>query len=260
MDFPPVEINDLSFGVKVIATHNRNAYARVRDGSIIISLPSRMNSASAFKVASGLYARIKSDIIKKPERYAYSNLKEEVAFTNNQQLSILGHELTVRILPSYAQMARGKLRDGVITIAVPDQLEGTEQQRIVSSIARRVISKALKDDIAARVESINKQYFNIKISKVKLSNASTRWGSCSSRRGQDARIMLNFKLLFLPEECLDYVIVHELAHTRVHNHNEKFWGIVEAILPDYKARKKLLKESAYKLKLSGMAQDQVKVS
>ena len=51
-----------------------------------------------------------------------------------------------------------------------------------------------------------------------------------------------------PMSVIDYVIVHELAHTVHKNHSSEFWGLVESILPDYKPANKWLKENGYKLK------------
>ncbi len=58
----------------------------------------------------------------------------------------------------------------------------------------------------------------------------TRWGSCNSHK----KINLNSKLLFLPKRLVDYVIIHELCHTKVLNHSNNFWSLVEHHLPNYK--------------------------
>ena len=49
-------------------------------------------------------------------------------------------------------------------------------------------------------------------------------------------------LLVVPLDVVDYVVIHELAHTVHHNHSKRFWGLVEKILPDYKNRRKHLKK------------------
>lgn len=73
---------------------------------------------------------------------------------------------------------------------------------------------------------------------VRVGGAKTSWGSCSGKNS------LNFtwRLILTPPEELDYVVVHELAHLKEHNHSARFWHLVERILPDYAARRAALKE------------------
>ena len=66
----------------------------------------------------------------------------------------------------------------------------------------------------------------------------TRWGSCSSK----GNLNFNWKLILLPPELLDYVVVDELAHRKEMNHSAAFWKVVEEVLPDYRERRKALKE------------------
>ena len=73
---------------------------------------------------------------------------------------------------------------------------------------------------------------------------TSRWGSCTAKT---RRIRLNTALAYCPQECLEYVIVHELAHLRESNHSPRFWTIVADALPDYKERKKKLKAFSWLL-------------
>ncbi len=73
---------------------------------------------------------------------------------------------------------------------------------------------------------------------ITVTGARTRWGSCSPSN----RLCFSWRLILTPETVIDYVVVHELCHTVEKNHSARFWNKVGAILPDYKARKQLLKE------------------
>ena len=71
----------------------------------------------------------------------------------------------------------------------------------------------------------------------------TRWGSCSNK----GSLNFNCLLALVPPEVLDYVVVHELCHRKELNHSERFWNEVTKILPDYKVRKKWLKDNGSNL-------------
>ena len=72
---------------------------------------------------------------------------------------------------------------------------------------------------------------------VKITSARTRFGSCSGKNS----LCFSWRLMLYPAEAVDYVVVHELAHIRHHNHSKSFWRTVEQFMPDYKERRKLLK-------------------
>ena len=73
--------------------------------------------------------------------------------------------------------------------------------------------------------------------RISIREQKTRWGSCSSV----GNLNYNWKLVLLPEELADYVVVHELAHRTEMNHSENFWRIVEMELPDYRQRRRRLR-------------------
>lgn len=73
--------------------------------------------------------------------------------------------------------------------------------------------------------------------QIYIKNQKTRWGSCSKRKN----LSFNYKIVFLPKEHRDYIIVHELCHLKEFNHSHKFWSLVGKILPDYLEIKKELR-------------------
>ena len=74
-------------------------------------------------------------------------------------------------------------------------------------------------------------------SSVKVTSAKKRFGSCSAKNS----LCFSLYLFDYPDKAIDYVVVHELAHIKEHNHSKRFWRVVENYLPDYKERDKVLK-------------------
>ncbi|MBJ6923154.1 M48 metallopeptidase family protein, partial [Vibrio cholerae] len=70
-----------------------------------------------------------------------------------------------------------------------------------------------------------------------IKKMKTKWGSCNT---QAKRIWLNLELAKKPPECLEYILVHELVHLLERNHNERFKGYMDKLLPDWRERRDLL--------------------
>lgn len=77
----------------------------------------------------------------------------------------------------------------------------------------------------------------VKFADIKLSEAKSRWGSCSAKNS------LNFawRLIMCPVAAIDYIVVHELSHIKYKNHGAEFWARVKTVLPNYKEQQDWLK-------------------
>ena len=82
-----------------------------------------------------------------------------------------------------------------------------------------------------------------KCDRVTIRHQKTRWGSCSPKNN----ISLNIKLILLPETLVDYVILHELVHTRIHNHSKKFWAELDRYIKNSRAIAKRLRKAGMML-------------
>lgn len=96
--------------------------------------------------------------------------------------------------------------------------------------------EAARELILSRLEHFNEMYAFI-WKNVSIKNTSSRWGSCSKQ----GNLNFNYRLLFLPQEHADYVVVHELCHLEEFNHSEKFWKLVEKAVPDYRKLRKQMR-------------------
>jgi predicted metal-dependent hydrolase len=97
--------------------------------------------------------------------------------------------------------------------------------------------KEAEELVNKKVLELNK-FYNFKFNKITIRNQKTRWGSCSSK----GNLNFNYKLIYLSEKQIDYIIVHELCHLKEMNHSQKFWNLVAKVFPDHKEIRKDLKK------------------
>ena len=83
--------------------------------------------------------------------------------------------------------------------------------------------------VQERIAELNKHYKFV-YNSVRVKNHKTKWGSCSTK----GNLNFNFKVAFLPDNMVDYIIVHELCHLKELNHSESFWNLVAETVPDYR--------------------------
>lgn len=101
-------------------------------------------------------------------------------------------------------------------------------------------------EIPARVASFSERTGWIP-SAVGIGNAATSWGSCSGKN----RLIFSWRLMMAGPDEIDYVVVHELAHTVEHNHSSRFWTLVAGVLPDYQKRRKALRLLSHRMQEEG---------
>ncbi len=90
--------------------------------------------------------------------------------------------------------------------------------------------------IRERVAVFNAHY-KFSHRRISVKSMTSRWGSCS----KNGNLNFHYRLLFLPIELADYVVVHELCHLREMNHSRKFWALVIQTIPDYRESRNAIK-------------------
>lgn len=127
-------------------------------------------------------------------------------------------------------------KDWILQMRQRVEKRKTEQISISEEVRREGIERAKR--IFLERTAYFAKWMGVDYGRITIREQKTRWGSCSSK----GNLNFNWKLVLLAPELLDYVVVHELAHRREMNHSKNFWKIVEAELPDYRERRRRLKE------------------
>lgn len=104
----------------------------------------------------------------------------------------------------------------------------------IQELAARA-KKVIPDKVRHYADIIGVDY-----GRITIRNQKTRWGSCSGK----GNLNFNCLLMLTPEDVQDYVVIHELCHRKEMNHSPKFWAEVAKIMPDYKRKRKWLKENS----------------
>ncbi len=202
------------------------------------------SNRKTLSISVDAYARL---IVRAPKRcgqeriFAFLREKESWILKKQAERKGVGMSLPPENLDGYSFLLIGK--DTVIRLTDGTRIRYDSLQNVIElprekgreglvkwlqENARRILS-AVTEEQAARMGTSYKS--------VSITKARSRWGSCSVENA----LRYTFRLLYCPKEVVEYVVVHELAHTRHKNHSKAFWSEVESFVPDWKARRQWLK-------------------
>lgn len=215
---------EIPYSIKVSA-RRRTIALRIDDSGLTVSIPSRMPRRDI------------PEMLLRHSRWIEKKLQQliarppEIRWEDCARLLYLGREITLEVQTGGARSAV-ILQGEVLTATLPDLTDTVAVRRKVLGWYRHMA----QEDFARRI-AILAARLGVKTPPLRLSNAATRWGSCSARGG----IRLNWRLIQAPPHIINYVVAHELAHLKEMNHSPKFWAVVETLCPDYLNMRKQLK-------------------
>ncbi len=168
----------------------------------------------------------------------YTPLKRE--FVNGESFMYLGRNYLLDITIDKGLIRpKVQLLDKRLEVASP-----TKDENILRKALEKWYRREAKKVINKRV-NFYKPKFSIEPREVKIKEQKKRWGSCSS----NGNLLFNFRIVMAPSSVIDYIVVHEMSHLIHKNHSAAFWSLVENILPDYKERRKWLKDYGVRMDL-----------
>ena len=204
----------------------RRQIIKVTQNLVIITVPPRFED-SVFPLSQETISKILKLREKVVERSGEGKFKfDEPIETLTFKVSI-GYQENPKI-----RVFGARLVDGVLQINMPVGVD--IETDVAQNTLKRIVSKFLRME-AERVLPEKMEYWSkqcaLDYHSLKIDTAKSRWGCCSSRK----EIKLSYYLLLLPERLIDYVIVHELCHTREMNHGPRFKSLLHSFFNDYAA-------------------------
>jgi predicted metal-dependent hydrolase len=218
-------------GPVVIKQNGRSRRMRLRvnpDGKVFVSMPSFGSEQKALD-----FVRAKSEWILKQQQDIKAGL---TIFHSKTCFKTKFHLL--RIIRVEHSKVSAMVGQGILQINIPVRQD--EQHPVVQQFIRRVIVQVMRQEgrvyLPGRLSELAKSH-DLHYENVYVKHVKSRWGSCSHTNN----INLNLHLMRLPDRLIDYVLLHELAHTREKNHGPGFWHLLEKICPGAKRLDKELK-------------------
>lgn len=227
---------------EITRTRRRTIGITIRpDASVVVRVPKHVSQRQVDEVI----ASKKGWVEKKREAILASESArpKPPAFVPGDILPYRGKTLRLVVQRGLGEPPSSRIDDeaGTLVVSMPgvqgttSDVQGLVKGAVVSWYKTQ--SKAL---LPARVSAL-KATVGVTPARVTIKDQSSRWGSCSSR----GNVNLNWRLILCPPAVMDYVIIHELCHLKVHSHSAEFWRLVASMVPDYKACKQWLNASGY---------------
>jgi len=196
------------------------------DGSVSVDAPPELPDG-AIQAAVQKRARwVSNHVANANQRYAHVQPK---SYVSGEQVLYLGRRYMLKVIPTDHAPKRVRLIGNRLVVHTrstsPDRVKG--QVRAWYRVKARDYFARRLDDLSIRLPWVNGT------PSFRLLDMTRQWGSCSS----DGQIIVNPHLVKAPRDCIDYVLIHELAHHKHHDHAAAFWGLVEQHCPDWRKSK-----------------------
>ena len=218
-------------GIEATVVRKRVKNVRVSilppDGTVRVTAPKLFPEAMIRLFLSQKASWIRANV----EKIKKSHAHETRQYESGETLRLFGQVYPLCVLEN--QKKNGVALDGGRVVL---SLKGEPSKEKREAILNEWLRERLKSEIEHYLP-LWSEYTGLTPSEWAVRDMTSRWGSCNTRT---KKINLNLQLVRYPLQCLEYVILHELAHLRVHGHGADFKAILDRFMPDWKTRRKLL--------------------
>jgi predicted metal-dependent hydrolase len=228
-------VDDMRYQMNIHYEKRRNARASIRRTTVTIRIP------------SSLSRRQREEELTKLRRWAIQKIEEDPQrfkpfprrmYRDGERIVVGSKEYSIRVSFEGKKSSSAKLVGNTLYLFLSSLCSSEVQQKHMSSLVSRCIARDRLPGIQERIHRLNRKHFNRTVKRVVLRYNRSNWGSCS-RKGA---ITLSTRVLFAPDDVIDYICIHELAHLVDPSHSKRFWSQVERAMPDYKEKERWLKK------------------
>lgn len=229
-------VQGVSIPLRIHTERRRNIRIATGKDRVNLRLPSSLNKSDINKYLDWAKNWIEKQY---SEDESFQSMYTPTIYQSGDAFNMRGEEFILSIIEEDRQSHTAKIKGKIIEIKLSIHDNEKHTQKAIKHLLSRVLSHRYLPSISNRVHVLNNEYFGKEIKNIKLKYTTSNWGSCSSK----GNINLSSRLLFAPQDVIDYVIIHELAHTYEMNHSSRFWKLVSDAMPNYKSKEKWLKEN-----------------
>ena len=230
-----IEINNIHYFFNIYIERRKNSRGSVRGTKVNIRIPSYMNHKQREKEISQLKNWAINKIKQNPDRFKPKSSK---VYEDGEIITVGDEEYLISIIFKDKKTSSARIENGVINLFISSNLSIKDRNTHISKLIGKCIAKKRLPELKMKINYLNNRYFQEKINRVVFKNNNSNFGSCSSK----GNINISTRLLFAPDDIIEYVCIPELAHLKELNHSEKYWKIIEDIMPDYMEKEKWLKD------------------
>jgi len=214
--------------VKVIRKNIKSIRLRVlrQDGSVVVSAPSFVSDKRVLE-----FVKSKIDWIKR-QKELVDKEKNLLKYISGESIKIFGKEYVLIVNQGNREMAR--IFDGQVLLTVENTNDYEAKKNCLDILYKKLVTEKIYEKLP-----LFEGKMGLKSSSFTVRKMKTRWGSCNTKT---RKLCFNSELAKKEEECINYVIIHELCHIKYANHKKEFWKFLEGFLPNYKIIKNELND------------------
>ena len=230
-----ISIEGISYNLNIHYEKRKDTRASISKNNIHIRIPVSLSREEQFKNLVKMRLWAINKVKKNPKKF---KPKPQRIYQDEDTFQVDNEKYILKINFKDNKISSARIINNIIYIVISSNIPKDIQNKHISQLLGRCIASKRLLNLKKKINELNNKHFKQKINNISFKNKISNWGSCSENRN----INISTRLLFAPDDILEYVCIHELAHLIEMNHSEKFWDLIEKAMPNYKEKEKWLKD------------------